>query len=89
MRIEEGPVGGLVVYGTAEEWRRFEAGLEDLYRELTHEVLPAASNPTAAGVIVTLKEALAMMAVMEDEALTRSLMAIIVGSRSPKRQGDE
>ena len=90
MRIEEGPVGGLVVYGTAEEWRRFEASLEDLYRELKHDVLPAAGNPTAAGVVVTLKEALTMMAVMEDEALTRSLMALILADRSVRvRRNDD
>jgi hypothetical protein len=89
MRIEEGPVGGLVVYGTAEEWARFNAGLEDLYRELKHDVLPAAANPTAGGVVVTLKEALTMMAVMGDEELTRSLMTRILADRSPKRRDDD
>jgi hypothetical protein len=89
MRIEEGPLGGLVVYGTPEEWARFDAGLEDLYRELKHDVLPAAANPTAGGVVVSLKEALTMMAVMEDEALTRSLMTHILADRSAKRRDDE
>jgi hypothetical protein len=90
MRIEEGSLGGLVVYGTAEEWTRFDAGLEDLYSELKHDVLPAARNPTAAGVIVTLKEAIAMMAIMEDEELTRSLIQIILAGRSPQRhEGSE
>jgi hypothetical protein len=86
MRIDEGPVGGLVVYGTAEEWTRFDAGLEDLYSELKHDVLPGAHSPTVGGVIVTLKEALAIMAIMEDEELTRSLMTLILADRSPKRQ---
>jgi hypothetical protein len=85
MRIEQGAVGGLVVYGTLEEWQRFAAGLEELYSELTHEVLPGAHSPTAGGVIVTLNEALAIMAVMVDEELTRSLMTIVVAGRSPKR----
>jgi hypothetical protein len=86
MRIEEGPLGGLVVYGTPAEWARFDAGLEGLYRELKHEVLPAAANPTAGGVTVTLKEALTMMAVMNNEALTRSLMTIILEGRRRKRR---
>jgi hypothetical protein len=86
MRIEEGSLGELVVYGTPEEWHRFAAGLEDLYRELKHDVLPAAANPTAGGVIVTLKEALTLMAVMENEALTRSLMTRILASRRRKRR---
>jgi hypothetical protein len=85
MRIDEGALGGLVVYGTPEEWQRFEAGLDDLYSELKHDVLPAAANPTAGGVIVTLQEALAIMAIMADEELTRSLMAIVLGGRSLKR----
>ena len=85
MRIEEGTLGGLVVYGTAEEWTRFEAGLEDLYSELKCDVLPAAANPTEGGVIVNLKEALAIMAIMEDEELTRSLMTLILSGRSPQR----
>ena len=86
MRIEEGTLGGLVVSGTAEEWTRFAAGLEDLYSELKHDVLPAAANPTADGVIVNLKEALAIMAITEDEELTRSLMTLILGGRSPEHQ---
>jgi hypothetical protein len=52
-------------------------------------VLPAAANPTAGGVVVSLKEALTMMAVMEDEALTRSLMTHILADRSAKRRDDE
>ena len=83
MRIKKGPVGGLVVSGTAEEWARCNAGLEDLYRALQHDVLPAAANPTAGGVVVTLTEALTMMAVMGDEDLTRSLMTRILADRLP------
>ena len=49
MWIDEGPLGGLVVYGTSEEWQRFAAGLEDLYSELKHDVLPGADNPANAG----------------------------------------
>jgi hypothetical protein len=86
MRIAEGTLGELVVYGTLEEWQRFAAGLDDLYRELTHDVLPAAANPTAGGAIVNLKEAITMMAVMEDEALTRSLMTLILAGRRRKRR---
>jgi hypothetical protein len=91
MQIEAGSRGELVVDGTPEEWHRFAAGLDDLYRELKHDVLPAAANPTAGGVIVTLKEALTMMAVMENEALTRSLMTRILEGRRRKRrtEGDE
>ena len=85
MRNEEGTLGGLVVYGTAEEWTRFATGLEDLYSELKHDVLPAAANPTAGGVIVNLKEALAIMAIMEDEELTRSLVQIILSARPTQR----
>jgi len=40
MRIEEGSLGGLVVYGTPDEWARFDAGHEDLYSELKHDALP-------------------------------------------------
>jgi hypothetical protein len=86
MRIEEGSLGELVVYGTPEEWQRFAAGLDDLYSELKHDVLPAAANPTAGGVTVTLKEAITMMAVMNNEALTRSLMTIILEGRRRKRR---
>ena len=85
MRIDEGPLGGLVVYGTSEDWQRFATGLEDLYRELKHDVLPGAHSPTAGGVIVNLKEALAIMAIMEDAELTRSLVTIVLAGRSPKR----
>ncbi len=81
MRIEEGPLGGLVVYGMAAEWTRFDAGLEDLYSELKNDVLPGAYHPTAGGVVVTLKEALTIMAIVEDEELTRSLMTIILKRR--------
>jgi hypothetical protein len=76
----------LVVYGTPEEWQRFAAGLDDLYCELKHDVLPAAANPTAGGVIVNLKEAITMMAVTENEELTRSLMTIILEGRLRKRR---
>ena len=86
MRIEERSLGGLVVYGTPEEWTRFEAGLEDLYSELKHDVLPGAQSPTAGGVIINLKEALALMAIMEDEELTRLLMNLILAGRSPARR---
>jgi hypothetical protein len=82
MRIEEGPLRALVVYGTPEEWQHFAAGLDDLYRELKHDVLPAAENPTAGGVTVNLKEAITMMAVMSNEELTRSLMTIILEGRT-------
>ena len=85
MRIEEGPVGGLVVFGTPEEWKRFAVGLDDLCSELKHDVLPAAENPTAGGVTVNLKEAITMMAVMENEELTRSLMTFILAGRFPSR----
>jgi hypothetical protein len=84
MRIEEGSLGELVVYGTPEEWQRFAAGLDDLYSELKHDVLPAAANPTAGGVIVNLKEAVTMMAVMENEELTRSLLTILMEGRMRK-----
>jgi hypothetical protein len=67
MRIEEGSLGGLVVYGTPEEWKRLEAGLEDLYSELKHDVLPVVENPTAGGVIINLKEALVIMAILQNE----------------------
>ena len=86
MRIEEGSLGGLVVSGTPEEWTRFDAGLEDLYSELKHDVLPGAQSPTAGGVIINLKEALAIMAIMEDEELTRSLMNLILAGRSSIRR---
>ena len=85
MRIEEGLLGGLVVSGTPEEWKRFEADLEDLYSELKHDVLPGAQSPTAGGMIVNLKEALAIMAIMEDAELTRSLIHLILAGRSPER----
>lgn len=39
--------GELVVYGTPEEWHRCAAGLDDLTRELKHDVLPAADNAFA------------------------------------------
>ena len=86
MRIEEGALGALVVSGTPEEWHRLAAGLDDLYRELKHDVLPAAPNPTAGGVIVTLKEAIAIMAIRENEELTRSLMTIVLAGRRRKRR---
>ena len=90
MRIEEGSLGGLVVYGTPEEWTRFDAGLEDRYSELKHDVLPGAQRPTSGGVIVNLKEALAIMAIMEDAELTRSLIQIFLAGRSPQhRNGSE
>jgi hypothetical protein len=54
---------------------------------LKHDVLPGAHSPTLGGVIVTLKEALAIMAIMEDEELTRSLITLILADRSPKRPG--
>jgi hypothetical protein len=85
MRIEEGSLGALVVSDTPEEWHRLAAGLDDLYRELKHDVLPAAANPTVGGVSVTLKEALTMMAIMENEELTRSLMTLILEGRMRKR----
>ena len=47
--------------------------------------LTAAANPTAGGVIVNLKEALAIMAIMEDEELTRSLVQIILSARPTQR----
>jgi hypothetical protein len=75
----------LVVSGTPEEWQRFAANLDDLYSELKHDVLPAAANPTAGGVPVNLKEAITMMAVMNNEELTRSLMTIILEGRRRKR----
>jgi hypothetical protein len=89
MRIAEGSLGELVGYGTPEDWHRFAAGLDDLYRALTHDVLPAAANPTAGGVIVTLKEAITLMAVMEQEELTRSLLTLILAGRRRKRRADE
>ena len=85
MRIEEGSLGELRIYGTPEERARVAVGLEDLYLEFTHDVLPTAANPNAAGVIITLKEALTIMAVMQDEALTRSLLTVIVAGRSRNR----
>ena len=86
MRIEAGALGALVVSGTPEEWHRFAAGLDDLYSELTHDVLPAAENPTVGGVIINLKEAITIMAVMEDAELTRSLMTIILEGRRRKHR---
>jgi hypothetical protein len=88
MRIEETAFGGLAVHGTPEEWQRCATGLEDLYRELTHDVLPAAGNPTAGGLNVRLKEALTIMAIMEDEALIRSLMHLLLAGRSSQRGAD-
>jgi hypothetical protein len=78
MRVERGPLGGITVHGMAEEWARFGAGLEDLYAELVHDVLPAAADQGESGVIVTLREALAIMAVLEDEELTRSLLRLVL-----------
>ena len=89
MRIEEGSLGELAVYGTPEEWQRFATGLDDLYSELKHDVLPAAENPMVGGVIVNLKEAVTMMAVMENEELTRSLMTIILAGRMRNRRDDD
>jgi hypothetical protein len=80
MWIEAGALGGLIIHGNPEEWEWFGAKLEALCAELTHDVLPAATNPTGS-VNVTLQEALAIMAVMEDEALIRSLMGVILGRR--------
>jgi hypothetical protein len=40
-------------------------------------VLPAGEIPNSGGVIVDLKEALCIMAIMEDEELTRSVIAFI------------
>jgi hypothetical protein len=74
MRIEKGSLRGLATFGTPEEWERFAAGLEDLYCELKHDVLPGADNPTAGGVIVNLKEALVIMAIVEDAEFTRSVI---------------
>lgn len=39
--------GELVVYGTPEEWHRCAAGLDDLTRDLKHDVLRAADNAFA------------------------------------------
>jgi hypothetical protein len=83
MWIEAGALGGLVIHGTAEEWERFAPRLDDLYAELKHDVVPAAGNPTTGSVNVTLQEALAVMAVMEDEELIRSLIGFILGRPQP------
>ena len=79
MRVERGPLGGITVHGTPAAWARFGACLEDRYAELTHDVLPAAAERSAPGVIVDLREALTIMAVMEDEELTRSLLRLVLG----------
>ena len=88
MRIDERSFGGLVAYGIPEEWAEFAVGLEDLYLEFKHDVLPAAVNPNAGGVTINLKEAIAMMAVMQDDELTRSLMTLIVAGRSLNHRAD-
>ena len=64
--------------GTPAEWARVGVGLEDLHAELTRDVLPAAAGHGEDGVVVTLREALAIMAVAEDEALTRSLLRLVL-----------
>lgn len=78
MRIEEGSLGSLVVHGTPEEWNTFRTELEAIYRELKHDVLPAAEQPESGGVIVDGNEAFAIMAIMGDEELTRSLLGLIL-----------
>ena len=77
MRIEKGILGSVVVHGSPKEWQKLSAGLEEIYSELKHDVLPAAEDPNSGGVIVNMNEAFAIMAIMEDEELTRSLMGLI------------
>ncbi len=89
MRLERrGPVGGLVLDGTPEEWARFARRLEGMYAELKQDVLPAA-KPDSGGVVVNLSEALVMMGVMEDEDLTRSGLVLIMDQAERLRVVDE
>jgi hypothetical protein len=85
MRIEAGFLGSIILQGTAEDWHHVSAGLEALYREMTQEVLPAvAEDVSPNGITVTTREALTIMAIMEDDALAHALAGLAV---SPGSEG--
>ena len=83
MRVEPGIEGGMVVQGTPEEWARVRGRLDDLYRELVEDVLPAGDDPDAGGVVVDAREALAIMAALGDDELTRSVVRFFLAPGGP------
>ncbi len=83
MRVEQGIEGGIVVQGTPEEWARVGERLEDMVAELTNDVLPAGADPDAGGVVVDAREALTIMALVDDEEFTRSVVRFVL---EPNRQ---
>lgn len=83
MRVEPGIEGGMVVQGTPEEWAHVRDRLESLFRELVEDVLPAGEDPDAGGVVVDAREALAIMAALDDDELTRSVVGFFL---EPRRQ---
>ncbi len=83
MRVEPGIEGGIVVQGTPEEWARVRERLAEMVAELTNDVLPAGEDPDAGGVVVDAREALAIMAALDDDELTRSVVGFFL---EPRRQ---
>jgi hypothetical protein len=82
MRIEAGFLGSIVLQGTAEEWHQAGPGLEELSRELTQEVLPAgADDASPNGITVTTRQALTILAIMEEESLAHALVDLVEGSQ--------
>jgi len=83
MRIEAGFLGSIVLQGTAGDWQHVRAGLEELSREMTREVLPAVAEEVSPnGITVTTQQALTVMAIMEDEALAHALLGLVVAPGS-------
>lgn len=83
MRVEPGIAGGIVVQGTPEEWARLRVQLDEMYGELTNDVVPAGEDPEAGGVVVDAREALTIMALMDDPELTRSVVRLVLEPGAP------
>jgi hypothetical protein len=80
MRVEEGRGGQIMLYGRPEEWMRITPNLADVASELKQDVLPAARASETGWVLVNFRQAMTIMAVMEDRELTRSLVHLILAT---------
>jgi hypothetical protein len=83
MRVEPGIEGGIVVQGTPEEWARVRERLAEMVAELTNDVLPAGEDPESGGVVVDAREALTIMALVDDEEFTRSVVRFVLDPGTP------
>jgi len=57
--------------------------LAEMVAELTNDVLPAGEDPESGGVVVDAREALTIMALVDDEEFTRSVVRFVLDPGTP------